>query len=203
MIYFLNKLNFLVAVFVFGILLFSCGKEVKLENTQSQQDSLVTASKKIVIPVKVNLIPAAKKATANWKEFNDVADFIKQFYNINHFEALNNAKELSELVTLMKDSVRVEKLKELSVRARLNVLENETLRLLDITEIPSISETEVAEEVATIIELHSALISKINTIYKVEALQKALEVDTETPIEIEKEDTNEMKFVPKISSKKD
>ena len=203
MIYFLNKLNFLVAVFVFGILLFSCGKKVKLENTQSQQDSLVTASKKIVIPVKVNLIPAAKKATANWKEFNDVADFIKQFYNINHFEALNNAKELSELVTLMKDSVRVEKLKELSVRARLNVLENETLRLLDITEIPSISETEVAEEVATIIELHSALISKINTIYKVEALQKALEVDTETPIEIEKEDTNEMKFVPKISSKKD
>ncbi len=180
----------------------ACKNTNSSKNNEVTKDSLKVVGKKIVHGTSKSLIPSAKKEIANWAEFNDVAKFIGQFYNTNQVEALNNAKELSDLVKLMKDSIRIDKLKEVSVKARLNVLENETLRLMDMAEIPSISEREVAEEVTSILELYDALISKINTIYKVEALQHALEVDTETPVEIEKEEKNKLKIIPKISSKK-
>jgi hypothetical protein len=92
----------------------------------------------------------------------------------------------------MKDSIRVKDLKTPSVIARINVLENETLRLADMATISSIKDSEVKEEVTNILTVYSAINSKINTIYKASAIQKAIEVDTEKPvIEIKKP-----KFIP-------
>jgi len=84
----------------------------------------------------------------------------------------------------MIDTIRVEKLKETNVIVRFNVLHNETLRLADMATIPSISKDEVKEEVKKIIDLYSAVNSKINTIYKAEDIQNALEIDTEVPVDI-------------------
>ncbi|WP_457618374.1 hypothetical protein, partial [Lutibacter sp.] len=93
----------------------------------------------------------------------------------------------------MKDSIRIEKLKQPSVIARLNVLENEALRLADMATIHSISNEEVKNEVEKIVEIYSAVNSKINTIYKVAAIQKSLEVDTETPIEVKEKSIKKYK----------
>jgi hypothetical protein len=53
----------------------------------------------------------------------------------------------------------------LSFRTRVNVLENETLRLKDMTFIPAITANEVNTQVDKILAAFSATNSKINTVY--------------------------------------
>jgi hypothetical protein len=165
----------------------SCTKNKPKAQVISKQDSLKIVNSRIEVPLGEVLIPSAKKEIDKWREYADVDDFITSFYNISTSEALSNAKELSDLVKLMKDSIRVTDLKIPSLIARINVLENETLRLADMATIPSIKNSEVKEEVTSILTVFSAINSKINTIYKASAIQKSLEVDTEKPaIEIKK-----------------
>jgi hypothetical protein len=161
----------------------SCNRTKTAQETFKNIDSLKISADRIVSTIGEILIPKAKKAVSEWKEYRDVDDFMLKYYSISTTEALDNAKELSDLVQLMKDSVRIEKLKGLNVTARFNVLQNEALRLADMATISSISNEEIKEEVFKIIEVYSAVNSKINTIYKAEELQNSLEVDTETPIE--------------------
>lgn len=165
---------------------FSCNRTKNAQEISENSDSIKISSNRIVNTIGETLTPVAKKAVSEWKEYQEVDDFIIKFYNISNGEALDYAEDLSGLIKAMKDTVRVEKLKELNITARFNVLHNEVLRLADMATIPSITEEEVKEEVSKILELYSAVNSKINTIYKAEELQKALEVDTETPIEIKK-----------------
>tara|TARA_R110001583_G_scaffold83631_3_gene220702 strand:+ start:8704 stop:9243 length:540 start_codon:yes stop_codon:yes gene_type:complete len=157
-----------------------------VQEVSKNSDSLKISSNRIISTIGETLIPKAKKAVLEWKEYNDVDEFILKYYNISNSEALNNAEELAELVQLMKDTVRVEALKELNITARFNVLHNEALRLADMATIPSITNEEVKEEVLKIVGVFSAVNSKINTIYKAEELQNLLEVDTEKPLKIDK-----------------
>lgn len=53
----------------------------------------------------------------------------------------------------------------MSFRTRVNVLENETLRLKDMTFIPAITANDVNTQVDKILAAFSATNSKINTIY--------------------------------------
>ena len=77
-------------------------------------------------------------------------------------EALLNSVELSVLAQQLRDSIRVEKLNIPEVKIRLNVLYTETLRLADMSTIPTITEQLVAKENNNIIEAFSALNLKIN-----------------------------------------
>jgi hypothetical protein len=173
--------SFLLIILVFSI---SCTKTKKVEEVTTTTDSLIVDdTERIINNTSETLIPEAKRSLKDWKEYQKLDQFMLKYYNVSNLEALNNAKELSELVKNLKDTIRVEKLKELNVVARFNVLHNETLRLADMATIPSISKEEVKEEVKKIIDLYSAVNSKINTIYKAEDLQNSLEVDTETPID--------------------
>lgn len=159
----------------------SCNRSKTTQEVTENIDSLKISTNRIVSTIGETLIPLAKKGISTWGEYQDVDEFMIKYYNITNTEALDNAKELSGLVLLMKDSIRVEKLKELNVIARLNVLYNETLRLADMATISSITDEEIKEEVVNIVEIYSSVNSKINTIFKAEELQNSLEVDTETP----------------------
>lgn len=172
-------------LFLILLLTFSCTEGKRTKANERTIDSLVINSKRITNSLGEMLSPNAKDELTTWKEYNDVDEFVLSYYNISVSEALNNAKELSGLVLLMKDSIRVESLKKDDVIARFNVLYNETLRLKDMATISSISDEEVENEVKQILELYAALNSKINTIYRAEELQELLEVDTETPVEPE------------------
>jgi len=176
--------SFLLIIFFLG---FSCNKLKTTQEVSKNLDSLkISLDTRIVSRLGETLIPTAKKAISDWKEYRNVDKFILRYYNISNMEALQNARELSELIKQMKDSIRVEQLKQPSVIARLNILHNEALRLADMATIHSISNEEVKNEVEKIVEIYSAVNSKINTIYKVAAIQKSLEVDTESPVEIDK-----------------
>ncbi len=175
-------MKYLYSLLLFIIFLsFSCQRTNKLHEVSKNTDSLKINYNRIVNTIGETLIPKAKKEVSEWKEYSNVDEFMIKYYNISNMEALNYAKELSGLVQLMKDSIRIDKLKGLNMMARFNVLHNETLRLADMATIPSISNEEVKEEVGKIVEIYSSVNSKINTIYKAEELQNSLEVDTETP----------------------
>lgn len=190
--------------FLFLILLisFSCNSK-KADDNQSVIDSLVVNSNRITNTISETLIPAAKKDLENWQEYSDVDELLISYYNISVSEALSKSAELARLVELMKDSIRVETVNKLNVIARFNVLHNETLRLADMATIPSITDEEVDEEVEQIISVFESVNAKINTIYKAIDLQNSLEIDTETPIEIEGEYSIEDDTTgkPKLSSK--
>ena len=173
--------SFLLLILFLSI---SCNRAKSTQETSEKSDSLKISTNRIVSTISETLIPKAKKAVSEWREYNDVDEFMIKYYNISNSEALDYAEELSKLVQLMKDTVRVETLKEQHITARFNVLHNETLRLADMATISSITKEEVKEEVLKIVEVYTAVNSKINTIYKAIELQDALEIDTEKPIEI-------------------
>ncbi len=173
--------SFLIIILFFN---FSCTKTKKVEEVASEADTLVVdTTDRIINNTSETLIPEAKQTIKDWKEYQKLDQFMLKYYNVTNFEALNNAKELSELVQQLKDSIRIDKLKTPNVVARFNVLHNETLRLADMATISSITKEEVKEEVKKIIDLFSAVNSKINTIYRAETLQEKLEIDTEEPID--------------------
>ncbi|MBT8316739.1 MAG: hypothetical protein HKP59_03875 [Lutibacter sp.] len=171
-------LSFLLIILFFT---FSCTKLKSVQEVSENSDSLKVSSDRIVNTITETLNPIAKEAVSEWKEYKNVDDFILKYYNISTTDALYHANELSGLVTLMKDSIRVDLLKGKSIKARFNVLQNETLRLADMSTINSITNKEIKDEVDKIVEVYSAVNSKINTIYKAEELQNSLEIDTETP----------------------
>jgi hypothetical protein len=171
-------LSFLLIILFFT---FSCTKLKSVEEVLENSDSLKVNPDRIVNTITETLNPIAKKAISEWKEYKNVDEFILKYYNISTTDALFHANELSGLVTLMKDSIRVDLLKEKSIKARFNVLHNETLRLADMATINSITNKEIKDEVDKIVEVYTAVNSKINTIYKAEELQNSLEIDTEIP----------------------
>ena len=171
------------------LLNFSCNRNKETAEVSEKSDSLKFDANRIENRIGETLIPEAKAALKNWKEYQNIDELLLKYYSITTLEALTNAKELSELVKRMKDSISVEKLQKPNIIARINVLHNETLRLADMATIPSISKEEVKEEVGNIVSIYSSINSKINTIYQFETIQNALEVDTETPVEIKETTT--------------
>lgn len=198
-IYFIMKYLYCFLLFIL-FLNFSCSRTKNAEEVVISQDSLKVEDR-ISNQLGETLMPTAKLDFQQWNEYNNVDEFILKFYNTTSLEALSNAQELADLVKLMKDTIRVKKINELSVIARFNVLHNETLRLADMSTISSIKKEEVKEEVGKILELYSALNSKINTIYKAEEVQNSIEVDTEKPIKLEEQ--QELPIYRKMSRPKD
>jgi len=112
-------------------------------------------------------------------------------------EALLNSVELSELALQLKDSVRVEKLNIPEVKIRLNVLYSETLRLADMSTIPTITEELVAEENNNVINAFSALNLKINNMNSREKINEELSEFIDEVLEEKKNDSVDPEKVEK------
>ncbi|WP_347173409.1 hypothetical protein [Polaribacter uvawellassae] len=159
--------KYILSMRIFFILFFLIFLSCK-ENTSTDQESRVQKSDMNIVQkhnAALDLETVSKNKIANWKEYQSVTKNLKQFSSISANEALNNALKLSEIVKNLKDSIRPKELLNLSFRTRINVLENEVLRLKDMTFIPAITADEVNTQVNKIIAAFSATNSKINTIY--------------------------------------
>lgn len=143
--------------------------------------------------IQITLEETSKNHILNWREYTSVKESLTKFTTITSNEALNNALQLSKLVKQLKDSIRPQELLTPSFRTRVNVLENETLRLKDMTLIRNLlSSKEIHNQVDKIMEAFSATNSKINIVY--------------SQLEVEKEITNNIPNKPNsklISSKKE
>lgn len=171
---------FILLIFV---AIYSCKNAIDAQEVTEKSDSLKRSSTHIISKIGETLSPKSKLKLSDWQEYTRVDEFMTKYYSISVSDALDNAQELSDLVGQMKDSVRIKNLEKSNVLARFNVLHSETLRLADMSNISSISDDEVKEEVLNILEVYSAVKSKINTIYSAEDIQNSLEVDTEVPFE--------------------
>ena len=157
-------------------LLFSCDK--KQENKkQEQDDSKPLLSVVYEYSVIKNVRPIFKKDVEDWKELKSINEFLSRFKKVSPNEILSNALELEGLVKSLKDSVKPTLFDVASFNTRVNILYNETLRLSDMTTIPSIKAAEVNEQTEKIIDAFSAVNSKVSTILSKKRFEDAIEVD--------------------------
>ena len=165
-------------LFVLFVFAYSCSKQSQTEVSNSNSlDSLIHIDKKNITSIGVSLSPSTKKEIENWKEYQLVDAVITNFYAISKAEALSNAQELSRLVTNLKDSIRSEKHKNPSIKTRINILQNECLRLEDMSNIPAITPEEVTATVKRTLEAFSGLNAKLNSVYAVSELENELILD--------------------------
>ncbi len=151
--------NFLI---LFFLVFLSCNSNNANQKTKVQKSDMNIVQKH---DVSLNLEKQSINKIENWNEYQSVTENLELFSSISPSEALNNAIKLSEVVKFLKDSIRPKELINLSFRTRVNVLENETLRLKDMTFIPAITANDVNTQVDKILAAFSATNSKINTIY--------------------------------------
>lgn len=102
----------------------------------------------------------------SWKEYENLLEFLNQYYSISPNDAINNSRELNDITKSLNDSIKPEFLETPAFNARANLLFNETLRLYDMSSIPAIKAAEVNEQVAKVLDAFSAINSKINTFSK-------------------------------------
>ncbi len=152
-----------IGYIVLILLLISCKNKEKVDQNAAAMNKEVLSTIKSNKPI-TNLNNTAKDLVKTWSEYQNFSDLINQYQEITFSEALLNSVELSELAKQLKDSIRIEKLNIPEVKIRLNVLHSETLRLADMSSIPTISQESVEQENNNMIDAFSALNLKINNI---------------------------------------
>ena len=157
------------------IALISCKKSEKKEVQRKEKPEINRLQKHTI---KTALEQSSKQTIDAWKEYTIVEENLKKFTSISANEALNNAIQLTKSVKKMKDSIRPKELINPSFRTRINVLENEALRLKDMTLIPAITASEINQQVDKIMEAFSAANSKINTVYSQLNVEKEIQNST-------------------------
>lgn len=156
-----------------SLILISCKNKEKSEQDKASfnKERLNTIkSDKPIIPLNTK----AKDLVKTWAEYQNFEELINQYQEITVSEALLNSVELSVLAQQLKDSIRVEKLNIPEVKIRLNVLYSETLRLADMSSIPTITEESVERENNNMIDAFSALNLKINNMNLQEELNSEI-----------------------------
>ncbi len=160
-------------------------QKAKEENDSSPvKNSLIKSEKPIT-----KLNPASKEMVATWPEYQKFDELISQYQETSMNEALLNSIELSELARQLKDSVRIEKLDIPEVKIRLNVLYSETLRLADMSTIPTITEALVAQENNNVIDAYSALNIKINNMTAQDELNEEISTFVDEVLDEPKQDS--------------
>ena len=171
-------LNFIVKNIVYILsffAFFSCGDKQEETEKNEQVKPLLSVVKEHKSPENIN--PAFTKEVENWQELKAVNSFLKKFEKASPNEVLSNALELRDLVKSLKDSVKPRIFDVPSFNARINILNNEVLRLADLTFIPAIKTEEINTQVDKTMEAFSAVNIKINTILSKKRFEDAIDID--------------------------
>ncbi|RUA10845.1 MAG: hypothetical protein DSY82_04320 [Flavobacteriia bacterium] len=163
-------------IFIFFIILltFSCKKNKAQEDVFQTEKPRDTTLTNYTLKITENLQPKAKELVKDWGEYQKIDEFLRNNQNTNAEETLFNAEELARLAQELKDSIRIETFKTPDYRIRLNVINNEALRLKDMSTIPNLSANEVLSEYQKIFEAFNALNSKLNNKVSKEKINKEL-----------------------------
>lgn len=124
-----------------------------------------------------NVSPLYLEDVKDWNELKAIDSFFVKFRKISPNEALSNAIELKDLIKSLKDSVIPEKFNIPSFNARVNILNNEVLRLADLTEIRAIKATEVNLQVDKTMSAFSNVNTKINSILAKINFEREITID--------------------------
>lgn len=137
---------------------------VQLEMKQAKEKSYSASE---------NILPKFNSVVSNWKEYNAFADFLAiNYQKTNNQQALENAERLSNLSKNLKDSLLPQSINQVSLKARINLLYSETLRMYDMATIPTISDDSVHAQIEKVYVAFSALNAKINEMLEQKELQE-------------------------------
>ena len=161
-------------LFISLILLWSCKKTIQNTDSTPKKTGMQIPVKRRSIDTLSNL---SKKQIKEWKEYENLISYLKQFNNTSPNEALNMAVELNEYIKTLKDSLKIEDLKVNSLNARFNVLRNEALRLKDMTLIPAIQPEQVNTQIDKILLVFNSYTQKVNTIYSKKKFDEEIDLD--------------------------
>lgn len=164
----------LIIFFLSSFFLFSCKESVNDETKFESLKKQDTIRQYFTVKISEPLLPEAKEFVKGWGEYQNLNKFLKQHASSNAEETMFNAKELSRLASEMKDSIRIEALKTPAYQIRLNVLQNEALRLKDMSELPNLPEQTIIDEYKKIYAAFSAFNSKLNNNLKQDKLNNEL-----------------------------
>ena len=142
------------------------------------------------------------KEIDSWKEYHLFSDFMKRYENISPNEAFDNVPELKDLTKALKDSLTIKDFKTPSFRTRLNVLNNEVLRLSDMSNIPAITTDEVNNQIDKIFLIYSSLNDKINTVFYQKKFEEEINLDDFFNLKEDENKVSEKKKKNPISKKK-
>ena len=154
------------------LLFFSCKESIKgtpqvIEKPETsiakKHDKIITVEAKFESKIET------------WAAYETFTTFIDRYQIISPVDAINNSRELNILTKSLNDSIKPAFLESSAFNARLNLLFNETLRLYDMSSIPSIKAIEVNKQVDKVLQAFSSINSKINTVI----LQTQLDKDVE------------------------
>ena len=157
--------------------MFSCKNSAKKDIIVEVEKPLLSVVQKH--PKITTIVGSYKKEIENWEELNAVNSFLLKFQNTSPNEALSNALELKGLVKSLKDSLKPKEFETPSFNTRVNILNNETLRLADLTFIPAITPEEVNKQVDKVILSFSALKEKINTFFTQKKYESEIDINFE------------------------
>lgn len=168
-------LKYFLSLFVVIIFLFSCDK--KQENVEEEDTTkpLLSVVEAHSTPEKV--MPIFNKDVESWNHLIVVEEFLNRFKKVSPNEILSNALELKILSNSLKDSLKPSLFEIPSLNARINIFYNETLRLADMTTIPSIEAEDVNKQTEKIISAFSAINAKVNTILSKKRFEEAIKID--------------------------
>jgi len=170
--------------------LLSCQSEQKSKNNKLKNNKQKEVTFKISEPLVLS--KEATTLVSNWKEYQNFKNLFSQYKNTTPSEAFSNAKELNTLAEQLKDSIRNKSLKTIPFNARLDVLQNETLRLKDMIDIPNLKNADIKEQIIKILGAYDATIAKLNNL----AVQTKIEKELDKMIKDNNKDSS------KINNKK-
>ena len=162
-------------ILCFVLTLASCQKQVTTDDENKTEQALLSVVQSFKKPD--DIMPQYKKEVENWTHYRNLASFMERFEKASANEVLSNAMELETMVKTLKDSVNPKPFDIDALKARINILHNESLRLSDMTNIPAITTTEVIEQTKKTINAYSSINSKINTILTKKKFEDAVQID--------------------------
>ena len=157
------------------IISFSCVKKKEKALQKQEIKPLLSVVKNYNVVEKVN--PLFLQDIESWQELKAVDNFLLRFKNVSPNEILSNALELKGLVQALKEDIKPPLFENASFNTRINILQNETLRLADMTFIPAIKAVEVTAQANKIMNAYSAINSKVNSILLKERFVDEIDID--------------------------
>lgn len=146
-------------------------------NAENDEKYLSTKDEIIVFDSLAPVEVIYKDSIIGWKGYFKVTEDLKRLKKTTPNEVLNTAEELTKDVELMKDSITVEVLNDRGMRARINTLYNQSLRLQEMKDIPAITVPEIIKQTQGLFAIFRMINTKINAIYEQNDFERELVED--------------------------
>jgi len=118
--------------------------------------------------------PFYNDSLAAWEGYIKVKESLEKFKKTTPNDILGDAEAFTKDVKFMRESIAISILNERSLKARINALYNQSLRLQEMKEIPSITVEEIEKQVKGMFSIFRMINHKINAIYEQEDFEKDL-----------------------------